>query len=129
MQAEQIPSHNINTEKWNACVNKHSNGLIYSTTDYLNAMADNWTGLVFGDYNAVMPVAWRKKLGIKYCYTIPFVQQLGFIGEVDKIKNIDAKKLLLSVAKYGDYNFNFSQDSAGQVLQISFYFPAGLYLA
>lgn len=107
MELHKIPSYEINKKNWDACIAKHENGLIYSTTDYLDAMADNWTGFVFGDYEAVMPIVWRKKFGIKYCYNIPFVQQLGFVGKQDEIKNIDIKKLLLTAVKYGDYNFNF----------------------
>jgi hypothetical protein len=33
--------------------------------------------LVYGDYEAVMPLPWRKKYGIKYIYTPVWVQQLG----------------------------------------------------
>jgi hypothetical protein len=35
-------------------------------------MADNWDALVLGDYEAVMPLTWRRKFGISYLYQ-PFV--------------------------------------------------------
>ena len=102
-----IPSFNIDREKWDRCINESSNALIYGTTTYLDHLADHWTGIVLNDYEMVMPVAWRKKLGIRYCYNVPFIQQLGiFCGK----KNPDEKLIkesLFSVCRYGDYPFNF----------------------
>jgi hypothetical protein len=66
-------------EKWDRCINESSNALIYGTTTYLDHLADHWPGIVLNDYEMVMPVAWRKKLGIRYCYHVPFIQQFGYI--------------------------------------------------
>ncbi|HXL58697.1 MAG TPA: hypothetical protein VN958_20685 [Chitinophagaceae bacterium] len=104
---EIIPSHQINKSKWDACICSSSNALIYATSFYLDHMADNWHGIVVSDYDCVMPLPWRKKFGIKYCYDIPFIQQLGWF-EQHQINN-----LLLLIKKffgfysYGDYAFNF----------------------
>lgn len=43
-------------------------------------MAENWDALVWGDYEAVMPLPWKKKWGIKYVYTPMFLQRLGLFG-------------------------------------------------
>src|SRR5215216_511602 len=81
-EIEIIPSYNIDREKWDRCVNESSNAMIYAASAYLDHIADNWTGIVAKDYEQVMPVAWRKKFGIRYSYQIPFVQQLGiFCGK------------------------------------------------
>lgn len=70
----------IDTALWNACVDKASNGLIYAYSFYLDAMTDNWDALVLNDYEAVMPLPWRKKYGIYYLYQPAFVAQLGLFG-------------------------------------------------
>ncbi|OIR00733.1 hypothetical protein GALL_172580 [mine drainage metagenome] len=69
-------------------------------------MTDNWYGLIIDDYTAIMPLPCRKKFGINYLYTPPFMQQLGLIGE----EEIDANAVIKAVqtfASYGDYLFNF----------------------
>jgi hypothetical protein len=40
-------------------------------------MANNWEGLVLNNYEAVMPLTWRKKWGIRYLYQPAFIQQGG----------------------------------------------------
>lgn len=75
-----IPATEIDATRWDRLVDSAENGLIYSSTDYLNAVCANWTGLVVNDYEAVMPLPFKSKLGFSYWYTPPFVQQLGLTG-------------------------------------------------
>lgn len=81
-----------------------SNGVIYATTPYLNHMADNWDALVLNNYEAVMPLPWRKKHGFYYLYQPPFTAQLGLFGNV-----VDAsllEKFLAAIPKkFGYWNF------------------------
>jgi len=77
---EQIDSH-----KWDDCIYRSVNGLIYGYSYYLDNMADHWDALVFYDYDAVMPLPWRKKAGIHYLYQPFNVAQLGIFGkEINK---------------------------------------------
>lgn len=108
MKYDSIPSEKIDKGKWDAVIDKHESGLIYATKDYLDAMCENWTGIVFDDYTDVFPIPWKEKYGIKYCYTVPFIQQLGM--PESKQLNIFSDTLydaVLKEVKYGDYNFNF----------------------
>jgi hypothetical protein len=106
-QLEILPSHKINSAKWNACVLGSSNSLIYAHCSYLNHLAGDWHGIVVDDYVAVMPVPWRKKFGIRYTYDVPFIQQLGWFQQ-EKIMNVSLfTKKLFEFIKYGDYTFNF----------------------
>lgn len=73
--------HEIEDKKWNECVDKVSNGLIYAYSFYLDHTADNWDALVLNDYEAVMPLAWRKKFGFHYLYRPSFAAQLGLFGQ------------------------------------------------
>lgn len=70
----------ISKAHWNRCLDNAPNGLIYAYSDYLDAMADNWDALVWKDYQAVMPLPWRKKYGVHYLYQPAFVAQLGLFG-------------------------------------------------
>lgn len=86
------------------------NGLIYAQYDYLDSICDNWSGLVLGNFEAIMPLPWRKKYGFRYYYIPPFIQQLGLIGNT--VLDADVLDALISkirgFAWYGDLHFNFS---------------------
>lgn len=100
----------IDKKKWDDCINNSSNGLIYSTSVYLDCMATFWDGLVMGDYAAIMPIPFRKKYGLHYVYPPAFSQQMGItsIQEITPelieafLKNIPAK------FRYVEMNFNVS---------------------
>ena len=77
-----ISRENIDTAKWDACIDWGGNGLIYAYSFYLDAMAENWDALVLDDYNAVMPLTWKKKYGIHYLYQPFLCAQLGVFGEL-----------------------------------------------
>ena len=102
-----LPNHQIDYQKWDACISNAPNGLIYGYAFYLTQMAKNWDGLILNDYEAVMPLIWNKKMGIRYCYQPPFMQQAGWFGNLTTEL---AKQLLDKITgftKYGDWMFNF----------------------
>jgi hypothetical protein len=43
-------------------------------------MCTQWDAIVLGNYDAIMPLPWRKKLGIKYLYQPAFLQQGGIFS-------------------------------------------------
>jgi hypothetical protein len=61
-----------------------------------------------GDYAAVLPLAWRKKWGIRYLYMPPFMQQLGLVGIYNNEEVNNIAKLMQENFIYGDLHFNFS---------------------
>lgn len=75
-----LANKEINRRLWDACIDNASNGLIYAYSVYLDAMTDDWDGLVLNNYEAVMPLPWRKKYGVYYLYQPAFVAQLGLLG-------------------------------------------------
>ena len=100
----------IDKHKWDNCIENSSNGLIYSSSVFLECMATNWDGLVMNDYDAVIPLPFRKKYGFHYVYPPAFSQQMGITGlqEINPgvieafLKNIPAK------FRYVEMNFNVS---------------------
>ena len=70
--------HNkIDLKKWDTCIDQSLNGVVYGKSYYLNNMSPDWDALILGNYEAVMPVTWRKKWQIKYLAQPAFTQQLG----------------------------------------------------
>jgi hypothetical protein len=70
----------IDAKKWDDCISKVPNGLIYGYSAYLDCMARQWDALVLNDYEAVMPLTWHKKYGIAYLYQPFLTAQLGVFG-------------------------------------------------
>jgi len=98
----------IDDERWNRVVSLSPYETAYAHTWYLDACSDQWDALILGDYRVVMPMAFRRKMGIRYLYQPRFCQQLGAYseGEVDA----SVMKLLLHEMKrkfrLGDYALN-----------------------
>jgi hypothetical protein len=71
----------LDTLKWDRCIDTAHNGLLYAHSFYLDHMtAGQWDALVLGDYQTVMPLTWRRKWGITYLYQPAFTQQLGIFS-------------------------------------------------
>ena len=75
-----LTNQQIDKNKWDNCIEKAGNGLIYGFSFYLDQMAKNWDALVLNDYEAVMPLTWNKKYGIHYLYQPFLTAQLGLFG-------------------------------------------------
>lgn len=98
-----LASNQIDKSKWDKCIAQSSSSAIYACSLYLDAMADNWQGLIVNDYEAVMPLPWRRKMGIRYLYTPAFVQQSGFFGTCKTAIIHTIISRIQEFACYGDY--------------------------
>ena len=76
-----------------------SNGLIYARSFYLDTMAEKWSALIQGDYEAVMPLTWNRKFGMSYLFQPPFMAQLG-IFDLNKKDPIDAENFIHQAKKH-----------------------------
>ncbi len=90
-----LPSAQIDLQKWDACVasSSHQNVFMYSFS--LNALCENWSGIIWGDYEAVLPLPWRKKWGLKYMYQVPFMASLSVMQQLNFSIDIPALQQLL----------------------------------
>lgn len=80
LHIQYLTQRQIDKQKWDACIDKADNGLIYAYSFYLDFMATQWDGLVLNDYEAVMPLTWNRKYGINYLYQPFLTAQLGVFG-------------------------------------------------
>ncbi len=77
MEITYLKHAEINKVKWDECILKSSNGNIYSTAVFLDNMTESWDAIVLADYEAVLPLPFRKKFFIWYIYPPAFSQQMG----------------------------------------------------
>jgi hypothetical protein len=47
---EYLTSFEIDAQKWDDCINRSANGLIFAKKLYLDLMADHWNAVVINDY-------------------------------------------------------------------------------
>ena len=107
MEINYLTYQQIDKAKWDACINKADNGLIYGYSFYLDAMAKHWDALVLGDYEAVMPLTWNKKYSIHYLYQPPFTACLGVFGKLLTAETVNEfLQVIPSKFKYWDIYFN-----------------------
>lgn len=71
----------LDVEKYNDCIANSIQSNIFGYSWYLDIVADNWSALVLEDYEAVMPIPWRRKFFIKYTYQPYWVIQLGIYSK------------------------------------------------
>lgn len=70
----------IDKKKWDACIGAAGNGLLYACSSYLDSMAVHWDALVLNDYEMVMPLPCRKKMGFNYLFQPSITPALGIFG-------------------------------------------------
>ena len=79
---------NIDFIKYDRCIQDSFNSRIYAFSWYLNCVTDDWDALVLNDYEVVMPLPKRSKLGLNYIYQVSWVQQLGIFSRVNIEENL-----------------------------------------
>ena len=81
MSIQYVEHIKIDPAKWDYAVMQSPSPLIYGFFDYLSAVSENqWDALIYNDYEAVFPLPFKKKFGIKYLVQPVFCQQLGAFG-------------------------------------------------
>lgn len=110
-----VTHSDIDPAKWDACIKNAANSLLYGHSFYLNAIATRWDAMVLNDYEAVMPLVWRKKWGVRYLYQPAFTQQLG-IFSVNPVSSDIAAQFLSAVKKTFQFAEIFINTECGEAL-------------
>jgi len=79
----KIRYNDIDFEKYSACLQSSVQKNWYARKEVLDELSGNWHILVLNDYEAVMPVSIKKKLGINLVSMPLFCQQLGVFSKID----------------------------------------------
>ncbi|HEX8314186.1 MAG TPA: GNAT family N-acetyltransferase [Flavisolibacter sp.] len=107
LHIQYIRRNQIDDKLWNNCIDSSTNGLVYAYNFYLDCLCDNWDALVLNDYEAVMPLPWRKKGGIYYLYQPFLTAQLGVFGQWPDGVLLEAfLKAIPKKFRYFDFSLN-----------------------
>lgn len=77
---KKLTYQEIDFSKYTACIDNAVQKNLYAQTEILAHLCENWELLIFGDYDYVMPVPYKKKWGLKFVMMPLFCQQLGVFG-------------------------------------------------
>ena len=72
-----VKNKDIDYQRWDQCIQDSDNSRVYAYGWYLNIVCPDWAGLIWGDYEYVMPLPFHKKFGISYLSQPVYAQQLG----------------------------------------------------
>lgn len=81
---KKVKYQNIDFDKYIKCLDQSAQKKSYAYPHYLSVVCGkNWDVLVYGDYQAVMPVPYVKKMGLKLVIMPKLTQQLGVFSTED----------------------------------------------
>ena len=81
---KRVGQLDLDVEKYNNCFETSAQRVYSASHQVVKTLAkDNWEVLVFGDYDAVMPISFKIKFGIKVVVNPPMCQQLGVFSRKD----------------------------------------------
>ena len=90
MSIQYVDHHQIDPTKWDSAILRSPHPLAYGLFEYLNAVCESqWDALIYNDYEAIFPLPFKKKFGIKYIIQPVFCQQLGAFGSNVNVRTND----------------------------------------
>lgn len=106
---KHLQHSDIDKSKWDECIATATNSLLYGFSFYLDAVAGKWNAIIVNDYEAVMPLVWRKKFLIPYLYQPPFTQQLGLFYKHLQKQEVysEIESLIFSQYRFAEIFLNF----------------------
>jgi hypothetical protein len=75
-----LHNKNIDKNKWDLLVNVHHENSVYALSNYLDALSNDWYGIIWGDYEAVYPLFVKKKLIFNILYQPFFTRYFDIYG-------------------------------------------------
>ena len=101
-----VKREDLEVEKYNDCIENAIQSRIYAFSWYLDIVADNWDVLVLNDYEAVMPVPFRRKFGINYVYPPLWMIELGVFSKYKNVRSDDFILVLQTNFKFVELRLN-----------------------
>lgn len=112
-----VKRKNLDVERYNTCIVNSVQSRIYGYSWYLDIVAENWDVLILNDFEAVMPLPWKRKYFLKYITQPLFCQQLGVFSKNETDDNSLSNfikaipKSFLKVNLNGNFNLSFGNST------------------
>ena len=126
MHIKHLNHSKIDFEKWDKCIAESINSLTYACSWYLDIVSPDWEALISENYEYIMPLPVKKKIGFKYIVQPILTQQLGIFS----VKQIDEKVVesFISSIPYFSFEINLNEwnftkksiDRVNLILELNF---------
>ncbi len=106
-----VKHHFIDKTKYDHCTKLDNSGLVYGFSWYLDTACESWDALVLNDYDAVWPLPFRTKFGVKYFFRPFGIQQLGIFSKIE-LSDDDRNEFVMQMlanCKFADVYLNEDQ--------------------
>lgn len=103
-----IENKDINKALWDKGVSKSYNAIVYGYSWYLDAVSPGWCAIISKNYDVLMPLPVKKKIGINYILQPLYTQQLGVFSENIISENIISEIISTIPEKYKYLVLNFN---------------------
>lgn len=103
-----LKNKDIDYQKWDQSILRSTVPLIYAQFWYLDLISPDWDALIYGDYDFVMPLIIRRKLGISFLLQPIYGQQHGVFPECDSVVQNTFLTSIRDQFKYVTINLNAS---------------------
>ncbi|MFM7682518.1 MAG: hypothetical protein ACKO7P_07205 [Bacteroidota bacterium] len=104
-----IPRNKISEEKWQL-LEQNAKYPIFSSIWYLDTVSPEWQAFVLNDYELVLPILFKKKLGIKYALHPLLIRSFEILGQ-SNAKKSEFLKLILAQLDFYSVNLKDLSDS------------------
>lgn len=117
-----VARKNIDTAKWDTMIWNNDNALFYSLSWTLDALCQEWVGVIKGDYESAIAIPIQRKIGVKYTFNPFLFHRISMVGdlsqsEVDealwmaaKYVDIRSREPLEGAVEWGNYELDLSKN-------------------
>lgn len=108
----------IDLDRWDRVVQQATNTRVYAESWYLDRVAPDWQGLVYGNYEYVMPVAVGVKFWVRYAYQPVYAQQHGIFPPATPAITADFIQKLKKEFRYFNISLNAYNVSVAEWVEV-----------
>jgi len=116
MIIKHLKHSEINKQKWDNTIFAANNYLPYASSQFLDAVSEDWEALITDDYQYVMPLPVKRKFGLKYVIQPRFCQQLGVFSQKTITENIVNGFIKAIPYKFFAFQLNYKNICKGKEL-------------
>lgn len=109
MRIQHLRNKAIDYLLWDEKIAVSRGALPYAQTWYLDIVSPDWEALVSDDYEFIMPLPAKKKIGINYLVQPVFTQQLGIFSE--SVVTNDTIQEFVAAIPYLSYELNLNEQN------------------
>lgn len=119
MSIKLLHNSKIDLIRWDDVIHNSSNSRIYAESWYLDIIQPDWCGIIYGEYDYVMPVVEGKKWGVSYVYQPVYAQQHGIFPTATPKITFDIIEFLQKKYPYINLSLNALNVNVSQKITVT----------